>query len=169
MHLFAAHMKLQIIAALMASHHLHFSRLPHNHSVSLRVVFQQAPRHIRRTKQPDLLIAREGKLQRAFEVERVGLHHGSHRQSHKPLHIAGAAPIEAAIFFNHLPRICAPVLPFHRHNIGMARKRHTARHIRPNLRHQSGFIAVLTGKDHAVNSMLREIITHKVNERQVRV
>ena len=56
MHLFATHMKLQIITALMTGHNLHLGRLAYNHSIGLGVVFQQTPRHIRRAKQPDLLI-----------------------------------------------------------------------------------------------------------------
>ena len=169
MYLFAPHMKLQIITALMTGHNLHLGWLAHNHSISLGVVFQQAPRYIRRAKQPDLLIARKGKLQRALEVQRGCFHHRLHRQGYKALHIAGAAAIEAALFFDHLPRICAPVLAFHGHNIGMAREGHAASHVRPDLCHQPGFAAVLIGIDHAVDSVLREIVPHKVNERQIRV
>ena len=168
-HLFAAHMKLQIITALMASHHLHFSRLAYNHGLCLGIVFKQAPRHIWRAKEPNLLIARQRKLQRAFKIQRFCFHHGLHSQGHKSLHIAGAAAIEATIFFNNLPRVCAPVLPFHGYNIRMAREGHAAGHIRPDLRHQSSFVAVLIGIDNTLDAMLREIVPHKVNKWQIRI
>ncbi len=108
--------------------HAHLGRLAHEAAER-----PQAPRAHPRDQRAhaeaaDLLVVREGDVDRAGEPRRRHLGHQRQADRDEALHVRGAAPVEAPVALGQPERVARPGLPRHRHDVAVPGE-HVARHV----------------------------------------
>ena len=105
----------------------------------------------------DLLVIREGKMQRLLQVRVQHVRHRREAARHVALHVGRAAAVQLAVAFGQLERAVGPVLVVDRHHVGVARE-DEARHVgRPERRPQVRFLAGLVVDALVLHAELVEI------------
>jgi hypothetical protein len=133
MHLEAANMDVIGQAALVAGHHPHHGRLADNDLAGPWQAALHGLDEIDNGCTANLLVKRQGELQRALERQLCRARHCHQRQRVKPLHVAGAAAEKLPITFGEGPGIGGPGLTVDRHHVGVSREDDTTIGFRSDL------------------------------------
>ena len=169
MHLKPLHMHMKPGAALMASDDLHVRRLANQRSGPFGQNLPHRLDHRRRAGAAHLFVIGQCQLHRPPHAHLLRPHQGPDRQGDIALHVTGAAPVKPTIAFDNSPWVGCPVLPIHRHHIGMARQDDRALNPRSSMGHQRGFLPILVPMAMTFDAMTREIALKPIDQRQIAV
>ena len=110
----------------MALDDAHHRRFPDDGEARFRVAITQDVAEVARTEAADLFVMGEGEMHRAAQLLAGKMRGHRHGGGDEALHVAGAAPEEMAVAFDHPVGVAGPVLVFDRNDIGMARQHDAA-------------------------------------------
>ncbi|CUJ13090.1 Uncharacterised protein [Achromobacter kerstersii] len=122
----AVHLAAEQVDALVGHHHLHARGFTHDAAFGADAAFQQIGQHVGRARAAHFFVIREGQVDWLLARHGQKFRHQRQRAGDETLHVARAAAIQQAVFFDELERVRGPILAIHGHHVSVARQNDTA-------------------------------------------
>ena len=163
----ACHIAGKRALSLVRDHDLHIARFADNAHFGPDI---ETAHLIDETPDPDtsdLFIVRKCQMQRRRETSFHKIRQMCQRNDDKGLHIAGAAPVQASVLFDHREGIGIPALTIHRNHVGVTRQHDPAPVKRPGGGIQIRLAFIVVESQVRANPETLQIVPDPVDQFQI--
>ena len=163
----AAHRRLVAAPALVAADDLHQRRFADDDGHRRRQIVAHILHQPQHAGAADLLIIGKGEVKRRLQIEfRHALRMGK-GAGDEAFHVRRTASVKLAAALFHRKRVGRPVLPVHRHHIGVAGEHDPATILRPDRRPKIGLGLLFVEGEAAFDPDLRQFLPHEFDQLQI--
>ena len=165
----SAHGAAVTLLALVCNHRPHFRRLADNARQRLDARLHHVGQQIAHAEAADFLVIGKRQVHRRLQATPDEFRHYCQRASDETFHVGSAAAVEPTVALSQHKWIGGPVLPVHRHHIGMPGQYDARDAARPQRRKQIGLAFIVVEGQPDVRIERPQQLAHVINQFEVGV